>query len=64
MEGAPMPVCPSTGLTVPECSCAHCLTDQIRRHQPELLEADPVGEIRVTRTAHRPRGENPERRAA
>jgi hypothetical protein len=59
-----MPVCPRTGLTVPECSCAHCLTDQIRRRQPGLLEADPVGEIRVTRTAGPRRGESPERRAA
>jgi hypothetical protein len=41
--------CPYTGLSQPECSCPRCLTDQIRRFQPDLLEADPIGDIRVTR---------------
>ena len=40
-----------TGLMLPECSCAHCVRDQVQRFRPELLEADPVGEIRVTRNA-------------
>jgi hypothetical protein len=31
--------CPRTGITVPECSCVHCLEDQLRRFQPRLLRA-------------------------
>ena len=42
-------VCPRTGITQPECSCADCLVEQIRRFQPRVLNADPAGEIRVTR---------------
>lgn len=44
-----MSVCPRTGITVPECSCVHCLTKQVRQFQPGLLAADPIGEIRVSR---------------
>jgi hypothetical protein len=42
-----MPVCRHTGLSRPECSCPECLTEQIRRFRPGLIQADPVGEIRV-----------------
>jgi hypothetical protein len=40
-----MRICPHTGVTIPECSCAACVEDQIRRHQPALLEI----EARLTR---------------
>ncbi len=33
-----MTVCSNTGITVPECSCRSCLTAQIERHSPSLLE--------------------------
>ena len=46
--------CPHTGITQPECSCARCLTEQIRVFQPTLLEADPRGEIRIARTSASP----------
>jgi hypothetical protein len=35
-----MTVCSNTGITVPECSCRECLTSQIERHMPSLLNAD------------------------
>ena len=35
-----MTVCSSTGISVPECSCRSCLTAQIERHMPSLLNAD------------------------
>jgi hypothetical protein len=35
-----MTVCSTTGITVPECSCRSCLTAQIERHMPSLLNAD------------------------
>ena len=44
-----MSVCPQTGITLPECSCIQCLTAQVRQFQPALLQADPIGEIRVSR---------------
>jgi hypothetical protein len=50
-ERSVMSVCPRTGITHPECCCAECLTDQVRKFQPGLLEADAVGEIRVTRSS-------------
>jgi hypothetical protein len=59
-----MPVCPQTGVTVPECSCPRCLQDQLRRFQPDLLEADPLGEIRVTKAPHRRGSRRRQRRAA
>jgi len=46
-----MSVCPHTGITQPECSCSQCLTEQIKTFQPALLQADPMGTIRVTRAA-------------
>lgn len=46
------PICERTGLTRPECCCPDCITEQIRTHQPHLLEADPTGEIRVTSNLH------------
>jgi hypothetical protein len=64
VEGSRTPVCPLTGVTVPECSCAHCLTEQLRRFQPGLLEADPAGEIRVTRAPNRREPPRRDRRAA
>jgi hypothetical protein len=63
VEGSSMPVCPQTGVTVPECSCPRCLQEQLRRFQPELLEADPIGEIRVTKARSR-RPHKRQRRAA
>jgi hypothetical protein len=53
LEGSSKPVCPQTGVTVPECSCPRCLHEQLRRFQPELLEADPLGEIHVTKAPNR-----------
>jgi len=41
-------ICTHTGVTRPECCCTHCLTEQIREFKPDLLQADPVGPIRVT----------------
>ena len=35
-----MTVCTNTGISVPECSCRSCLTAQIERHMPSLLDAD------------------------
>jgi hypothetical protein len=51
MKGPSMAKCPRTGITVPECSCAYCLEELVRRHQPALVAADPTGEIRITRSA-------------
>jgi hypothetical protein len=33
-----MAKCPNTRLTIPECSCARCLEEQIRNAAPALLE--------------------------
>jgi hypothetical protein len=49
MKGPAMSVCPYTRISIPECSCIHCLERQVQLHRPSLLEADPIGEIRVTR---------------
>jgi hypothetical protein len=54
MERLSMSVCPKTGITVPECSCPDCIAGQIRQYQPALLEADPLGEIRVTKLDAQP----------
>jgi hypothetical protein len=35
-----MTVCTNTGISVPECSCRSCLTAQIERHMPSLLDVD------------------------
>jgi hypothetical protein len=40
-----MTVCTNTGISVPECSCRSCLTAQIERHMPSLLD------VEVTATA-------------
>jgi hypothetical protein len=32
-----MSTCPNTGLTLPECSCARCIEDQLRRFAPGFL---------------------------
>jgi hypothetical protein len=37
-----MASCPVTGVAIPECSCAHCLEDQVRRFRPTLLEREPA----------------------
>jgi hypothetical protein len=37
-----MAICPVTGVAIPECSCAHCLEDQVRRFRPVLLEPKPA----------------------
>jgi hypothetical protein len=37
-----MTVCTNTGISVPECSCRTCLTSQIERHMPSLLNADVI----------------------
>jgi hypothetical protein len=52
-KGVVKPICPDTGLTVPECSCTRCLEAMLREVQPTLLEA----EIKVTRL--RPPGSDP-----
>ena len=51
MRRAAISTCPGTGITVPECSCPECISEQIQRYQPALLAADPIGEIRVIRAA-------------
>ena len=28
--------CPHTGLTVPECSCVHCIEEQLQRFSPRV----------------------------
>ena len=35
-----MTVCSTTGISVPECSCRACLTSQIERNMPSLLNVD------------------------
>jgi hypothetical protein len=35
-----MTVCSNTGISVPECSCRSCLTAQIERHMPSLLDVE------------------------
>jgi hypothetical protein len=37
-----MTVCSNTGISVPECSCRACVKAQIERHQPSLLNVEPV----------------------
>jgi hypothetical protein len=54
MRRAENPLCPNTGLTLPECSCAGCIREQVERFRPELLDADPTGEITITRSADAP----------
>ena len=53
-------MCPETGLSVPECSCKHCLEVMLREFSPDLL----AGEMRVTRMADHPRSEPGEHREA
>jgi hypothetical protein len=36
--------CPTSGLTIPECSCTGCLTDQVRRFRPQLLQNGKTGD--------------------
>jgi hypothetical protein len=38
MRESLMAKCPNTRLTIPECSCARCLEEQIRNAAPALLE--------------------------
>jgi hypothetical protein len=40
-------LCANTGLSVPECSCRHCLEAMLMSFRPELLG----GEMRVRRTS-------------
>ena len=54
MRRAESSLCPHTGLMLPECSCASCIREQVERFRPELLEADPTGEIIITRSADAP----------
>jgi hypothetical protein len=35
-----MTLCSKTGISVPECSCRSCLTAQIERHMPSLLDVE------------------------
>jgi hypothetical protein len=46
-------------LTIPECSCRRCLTEQIERFMPEGLRVDagakPGAEVRVTHARTRRR---------
>ena len=53
-------LCPETGLSVPECSCRHCLEVMLMEFSPDLI----VGEIRVTRIRPEPRSEPDGRREA
>jgi hypothetical protein len=39
-ESAPANRCPSTQLSVPECSCQDCLTKLMQAHAPGLLAAE------------------------
>lgn len=32
-----MSTCPNTGLSIPECACAHCLRRQLEEFAPELM---------------------------
>jgi hypothetical protein len=41
-----MPICPQTGISIPECSCSACLQEQVRRNMPALLGI----EVRAIRT--------------
>ena len=52
--------CPNTKLTIPECSCAKCLEDQVRRAAPALLERD----VRAAGAPDSPAGMHETRRAA
>jgi hypothetical protein len=56
-DGSREPLCPGTGLTVPECSCSGCLEAMLRELHPELLSA----EIRVSRPQHSGLDEQPQR---
>jgi hypothetical protein len=42
-------MCSTTGLAVPECSCAACVVEMIKRVEPRLLEPSgaDVRELRV-----------------
>ena len=48
-----MAKCPNTRLTIPECSCARCLEDQIRNAAPALLDKKntPQGSDSAARAA-------------
>ena len=50
-----MAKCPNTRLTIPECSCARCLEEQIRRVAPALLEKDHSAAIVADSAANAPR---------
>jgi hypothetical protein len=41
-----MSICPNTGISIPECACAHCLQRQVEEFAPELM--------RVRRRNHDP----------
>ena len=49
MNRGDMSVCQLTGITRPECSCTACLSELISEFRPALAEADPLGEITVSR---------------
>jgi hypothetical protein len=48
-----MATCPVTGVAIPECSCAHCLEDQVRRFRPLLLERKAAAPIEPEQRALR-----------
>jgi hypothetical protein len=54
--------CPDTGLTIPECSCRHCIEGLVERFHPHLLDREPPP-IALRRKAGRD-DEGPERLAA
>jgi hypothetical protein len=56
-EGARRPICPDTGLAVPECSCKRCLEAMLREFRPALL----AEEIRITRVGGRREPPQPRR---
>jgi hypothetical protein len=52
-----MPSCSQTGLAIPECSCARCLTEQLRRFQPALLRGGRDDRSRRAGDRGEPRGD-------
>jgi hypothetical protein len=51
-----MALCPHTGVTIPECSCSRCIEEQLKRFQPELVDAGrprSTGRTRPSGTARR-----------
>jgi hypothetical protein len=39
--------CPHTGLSVPECSCVHCIEEQLQRFSPRVRAMDGARHARL-----------------